>query len=351
MNSLPKRVAFKSDLAFLDDEKEMHYKLTFSEFKKMINNPDFSLYIFNRVVSNDHVNDIYNQIVKCYHRNLNINFYNNFKLCNIKDTRGLQLIDGQHRYYALKRFIDEINPKFTVEPVFNVSIYLVEDEYEIERIFSIINNTLPITSDEINKQKLVKIVQSLKKKYPDYIKEVKTKRPRIKVDELMQTMQDKKIMNVLPKDKYVEIVLAYIYTINKNLAKKTHSYFGTDKNMNVMFESAKNIDFYLGLDESYKWIDDLFQILFNENGEVDKSKKYQISPILVKYLKLGNEYLEKIDKVAFKTIQQKFIKKMNKNKDKLPEVCKKLNLQYDADESLEALSERAWKLYTKKDKK
>lgn len=350
MNSLPTRIQFASDLTYIDDTKQMFYRMTLSEFYKIISKSEFKLYEFNRTKSEAHIDDIYTQIVKCYNKKAPIDFYNNFKMCNIKNTNSLCLIDGQHRYYALKRFIEEIKPKFDIEPRFNVDIYIVNDDFETEKIFSIINNTLPITQDDINNEKLIKIIYALRKKYPECIKDADTKRPRVRETDLLTHMKDKRIMNVLPDGNYIEKVLSCIYEINEKLAKNELSYFGTEKNMNVMFESAKNLNFFLALDKTYKWIDVLFQELRSiSTDDKDKSKKYILSPFLIKYLKLSDEYLFGVDKTMFKILEQKFLKK-NKKKDNVESIANKFNFKNSEFDTIDSITTKIWKANTTKNK-
>lgn len=210
---------------------------------------------FQRIINNNKIKEIvdyqlsYKQKYNCF------NFLGTLIFCKLQDKTNnstiYYLIDGQHRYEAMKILVQNYYHEFQVYiqkiPVINIE--------EMRHHYSIINKNTPLPelSYEIidkDKQILQHVYDYFQEKYPKDIwsYKLRTHRPRMYVNAFQET-----IMYIYNNLKHIihksSILIEIIEDYNNVLSQRTIDSF--IKVSPSMFETAQKWNFYLGL-YSYK---------------------------------------------------------------------------------------------------
>ena len=113
-------------------------------------------------------------------------------LCKNLSTNDMWLIDGQHRYVAMKGLIDKGR-----YPVFDIRIDVldVKSASEILKEFQDVNRSIPVPINVLKPNDIVNIATKLlEKKFPKAFSKEKTSRPRINIDAFKSALIDENIV-------------------------------------------------------------------------------------------------------------------------------------------------------------
>ena len=206
---------------------------------------------YNRQINEDVVNELYDSIVE-----------NNkivWTLTAIKErsNNNLYLIDGQHRFEAIKkRMIEDNNLQFNSNLYIN--IYLVDnkenDSQYIIDLFNKINKNTPLGENDYPDNSIINIIQKM-------INDPVLKRG-IKIDEKRHSAHQpyihKKTLNeIFQKNKEIiktidaDLIINNLKIINNRLRLKSFEdiYLNDNTTNRNKWENAKKIEFFLGLKE------------------------------------------------------------------------------------------------------
>jgi len=205
------------------------------------------LWAFNRPLDIKHVKEIKSQIIKTKY------IHGIFCIAYLINEKKYYIIDGQHRYTALK----DIKKKHLIKDVV-VNIYTVEQEQDIVQLFKDINNTKPLSPKETPNLVIVSALEKLETDYPEAIKNGdKTVYPYLLKKDIHERLKQidincdanelylciKRINKLYSKTKITEIPNVRS-KITVNTVKKT-----------------KTSNFYLGLDEKWSWIEQVEELI------------------------------------------------------------------------------------------
>ena len=141
-------------------------------------NIDIELPEIQRIVDNDNVSEIINYQINYFKKNKHFNFLGVLNIHHCKDRQTYYLIDGQHRYNAIKGLFNMGHCDFNV----TVEIVDVESINELKDNYKMINkNTqLPEFSEEIDKSIPEKVAIHFKGKYTNmWSKNSRPRRPHL----------------------------------------------------------------------------------------------------------------------------------------------------------------------------
>lgn len=200
-----------------------------------------------RKLDDNHVN----KLMACLKNNKH--FIGTFKV--VRSGDDIRLIDGQHRFMALKRVMEN-DSKFNM----NVIIELYETTtLESEKTISLFreaNNCLNVEIDDMPDIAVTNVIEFLQREYPDMLKDVCSEkrcyRPFLNKRKLYNRLKDYVIENDVD-EKYMrnginkqnrEYGMISIKTFSKKFGKTSNS----------MYAKCKDSGLYLGLDSTFSWI-------------------------------------------------------------------------------------------------
>ena len=206
---------------------------------------------FQRILNNNKVNEIIDY-QKTYKKQYQFfNFLGVLILCKFEDkttnSNIYYLIDGQHRYQAMKHFQQEFMQEFNVY----IQIIPVDHIEKMLEYYNVINKNTPLPDIQYEivdkeKQILQETINYFQEKYPKDIwsYKPKTRRPRINYNLFQETcVYIYKQLNQNIKSS--EVLIDYLEEYNNVLSKRDiTSFFKINENM---FSMSKLWNFYLGL--------------------------------------------------------------------------------------------------------
>ena len=146
-----------NDYTILDeDEKSFLIKIEYRSFIRQTKH-----WSFNRDIDVEKVNEYYESIKE----NNNIKW----SCTAVKETKKdlFHLIDGQHRYEAIKKYLEEDDIEMKCNKSLFMIIYIIEDiDNDIEYItdlFKKINNNKPLTLEDLPSLQISKLATAIKK--------------------------------------------------------------------------------------------------------------------------------------------------------------------------------------------
>ena len=206
--------------------------------------PEIKIWAQQRPVNKEHLKKLEESVLSEKH------FKGNMKL--LRDNNGdCRLIDGQHRYYALKNIMEN-DSKFNIPLILEVyeTDYL-ESEKSV-KIFKEVNNCLNINLSDLPNIQATNILCSLTERFPKIFVDVKepkrVNRPRI----------NKRIFYRKLKEYFMDSscnekdLLKQILEKNKHYGMRGRK--GFEGITNKMYEKSKKSGFYLGLDKNFNWM-------------------------------------------------------------------------------------------------
>lgn len=219
---------------------------------------------FQRDLNEEIVNNIKDYISECYNNNISI-CIGVIDLCKLNSN--LYLIDGQHRFSAIKKFYEETGNDIR----FHCIIYTVKSFEEMTEIFKLRNYSLPVPDFIINPPKdkgpLLREIQTylfnLGSIFKIKSKRDKINRPYIDLHKFMEYITDSVI---LTKSENIEEFKKYFWQINKIIKKKQKSQTWIEKNkitehmLEIIKEKSQEDLIYIGLYKNYQEFDDWLNI-------------------------------------------------------------------------------------------
>lgn len=176
------------------------------------------------------------------------------------------LIDGQHRYYALKSLLESnLIPDIEIR----IDIIVVKDEDEIRQEFININKSVPVPIHYLTPNDIVNLCfNNLRNKFPKAFSEGKCNRPAINSDQFKDAFleDDSQLLNKLKvddADKLYKIVMKLndhykkmgVEKLQEMLGRKNKAERQTIANC---YEKCKKGDYlFLGLFKGTGWTTDL----------------------------------------------------------------------------------------------
>jgi hypothetical protein len=171
----------------------------FSDFLKK--NPEIPL--CNRDYIDERVNEFYTKIVNYNNENRDTTIPYLSMIHTALLNNKLYICDGQHRYFALKKFYDETEINFEIPYIMKVC----NSKDELRNYFKDLNNIfilheIILDDDKIDLLERIKIY--MKNKYPDHIsKSANPRFPNINIDQLvhylLNSFNGHNYMNIISK--------------------------------------------------------------------------------------------------------------------------------------------------------
>jgi len=232
---------FLKDMIYEDEHKKL-FKTDARDFIPVIN-----IWAQQRQISKEHIKKLEKEVISKKH------FKGNMKLLRDKDN-NCRLIDGQHRYHALKNIMEK-DSKF--------NIYLILEIYETDsfdsdksiEIFKEVNNCLNVELNDLPDKQSINLLKELIDFFPKMIKDVKEGK-RVNspcINKRILYNQLKKYFTYSKCD-YKNILKQIVETNNKYGMRGRN---GFKKSTVKQYEKAKKKGFYLGLDKDFIWVNKL----------------------------------------------------------------------------------------------
>jgi hypothetical protein len=123
---------------------------------------------FQRLLNHQHLESIIDKYEKTFHKHKKINYYGAIILCEYNEKK--YLIDGQHRFYALKHMYE----KYNLDTNIILQIIFCNSNQEMKEHFKNINSNLELPDyileleNDEKKQILQQLEQYLIKEYKNY---------------------------------------------------------------------------------------------------------------------------------------------------------------------------------------
>lgn len=216
-----------------------------------------------REINEDHVKELYKSMLESYKRNNELDFYNPIhigykKYSNNEEKNPYYILDGQHRIEAYKRLI-----KIEDIPIQKIiiTIHDINSEEHFLELFDKINKSLQINRKKLLQDKLINIKRLLDKKFEKINIWKSLRRPyldfhnftikyRIVNEELDEWYQELSAEDIVKRMLILNNIIKSIPLRKDRVPKQKIS-------PNI-HEKAENMNFFLGLDNEYEWIKQLF---------------------------------------------------------------------------------------------
>lgn len=225
-----------------------------------------------RILDESKVNEIVEYQKQQLMNNGQCDFHGVINIHHCRETERYFLVDGQHRFEALRKLSSTHNVKLFVE------VEQVNDMEKLIHNYNIINKNTPLPDfpESIDKNIPEEVAMFFKNKYPDMWSNSKNAhRPHIYFNyfqEALGFLTEK--LNIKTADELKEIIQ------HKNLELSSWSIDNYPKSKSItssMIKKCVREGLYLGLytheseDYAYQWVKD---IIFNKTGEkISKPKK------------------------------------------------------------------------------
>lgn len=226
-----------------------------------------------RIVDNDVVNEIVDYQIHYVKKHKTFNFLGVINIHYVREKRKYYLIDGQHRFQAIKQLTDKGHTNIDIF----VEIVEVDNFNALKENYRMINkNTqLPEFSEEIDKSIPERVALYFKNKYPSmWSKTSRARRPHIYFSffqESLGFLTEK--MKISTSEELKKVVEDY----NTILSHWDISHFPDHKTITSnIYTKCKQSGLYLGLfkyvhdDFGYKWVK---KIIEHQTGEIVKCEK------------------------------------------------------------------------------
>jgi len=168
-----------------------------------------------RSLDGTRIKDLVDFQKETYKLNKYFSFRGSLLICRAP-SKILWLIDGQHRFVAMKALIDnEEYPPFDIR----VDILDVSSDAEIRKEFQDINKSVPVPLNFLEPNEVINVaVRMLGKKFPKAFADNKTKRPIINVNDFKSHLIQEKIVSNYKLNEHQ--LYDAICKFNDDLAKK-----------------------------------------------------------------------------------------------------------------------------------
>lgn len=268
-----------------------------TDYKSILTNFNIVIPEFQRIVDGNKVDEIIDFQLKHNREKGYFCFLGNLTFCNYNSQ--YYLIDGQHRYFALKKLYD----KYSHNNKINIQIINISTSTDIKLYYSIVNkNTeLPeIEFDKIDKNLLQEVCEYFKQKYTKaWSSSTKSHRPFINYNLFQEACQY--LINELEikePTELIDILTNYNYLLSTR-PLDIRSSRNKKVNMTKIYDKAKELNFFLGFQERvnkdyhFQWVTEIIDLkkpkIKEEKEEKIKYKKQAIPKSLKN--KLWNTYI------------------------------------------------------------
>jgi hypothetical protein len=205
---------------------------------------------YNRPIINNVVNELYNSITP------DNNIIWTLTAIKERDNENLYLIDGQHRFEAIKRKLSE-DVNMILNKHYYIMIYLInnqkQDSNYIVDLFKKINNNTPLISTDYPQKTIINIIENailidpiLKKGIRVNEKTLTAHQPYIHKNTLNDVLSKNK---AFIEDMEIEEFINNLKIINNNLSLKSFEevyHISSDINK-YHWKKANDIKFFIGL--------------------------------------------------------------------------------------------------------
>jgi len=145
---------------YMEISEDLHYifKVPIKEIIEA--SKTFIIWRGNRNIDLNRIEEIFNHFNGIYRKNKTVEFEGTISYCLLDNL--CHMVDGQHRFEALKKLYDTININFPIV----IEVFVVEDKEEIREKFILINKSVPVPETFKNPNEIVdELFTSLTKKY------------------------------------------------------------------------------------------------------------------------------------------------------------------------------------------
>ena len=226
-----------------------------------------------RIKDDEKINDIMEYQLQYFKKHDSFNFLSTINIHYVEESKQLYLIDGQHRFEAIKEMYNKWGQDINIVIEF-INIVTME---ELKENYKLINKNTPLPefSEDIDKEIPEKVAIYFKNKYSNmWSKNSRARRPHLYFNffqEALGFLTDK--LKITTSIQLQEIIESH----NSKLCNWSITNFPENKTINEsMINKCKETGFFLGMfkhtsDEyGYKWVKALLHL---ETGEVLKPDK------------------------------------------------------------------------------
>jgi len=218
---------------------------------------DLVIPTLQRAKDNNRVQEIIDYQLKYYKKNKTFNFIG--ALCIAKNIKYEQkyLIDGQHRYYAIKYLVKHKKNNFKIY----INEIEVNSNEEMKHLFKVINKSLPVPKmpeDVSNHIPKITYLYFAKKYRKFFSNSNRPNRPNMNINIFQEELG--KIISKYPKltaEKIIDMIEKENQKYNK-MNKKNFPLKGKRPNEYYLELCKKKGGLYLGMFYNYEWIDYIF---------------------------------------------------------------------------------------------
>ena len=230
------------------------FKISISHLLKIIETPDFQ-----RFKDDEHALDIYRYQKRYFSQYQNFNFHGVISLGKIPESKKYQILDGQHRVFAMSKLFSEFCDFFVI-----CHIYQKNTQDELYEIYHTINQSkkVELYKNRNEAEILKKTQEYLKSLFKPFIKNTKRPHaPNINLDICIQHLKNSQIISRL-QIQTSDILIHYIIELNnyyKSLTLNDWKKWGFDISKITDGKEKDNVVFCLGFYQEYEWIGKILQ--------------------------------------------------------------------------------------------
>ena len=216
-----------------------------------------------RIRDDDKVSDIISYQCDFFRKHQRFNIMGVINIHHCLENQTNYLIDGQHRYEALKQMYNKMGHNILIP----IECVLVETMNEVKDNYQLINKNTPLPEfpENIDKNIPETVALYFKSKYPNiWSKNSRARRPHIYFNffqEALGFLTDK--LKINSAEKLQEVIETY----NSKLSQWDIKQFPDQKSLNEnIIKKCKELNFYLGMykhvsdNYGYKWVQAIIEI-------------------------------------------------------------------------------------------
>jgi hypothetical protein len=197
-----------------------------------------------RIINDEHVQNIVKKMEKDYIKNNNFTFYDPIHLI-VDDTKEYNILDGQHRLESYKILYEKnIYPIQSIPAI----IWNVSTDKQKIKLFDRINQRTLIDKKKLFRYKINDIIEGLTNKYGNILG---TNRPKMKRDIFIQKMEENDNVHKLES----MVIINKLIEINNKIRQLPRNMRG--RCSHDIHNKAEILDFFLGYDKEMLWINDI----------------------------------------------------------------------------------------------
>ena len=207
---------------------------------------DLEIYMYQRQKNEEHIKKLEEGIKKTGY------LYHNLILVDIPSKYTISIVDGQHRYEALKSIIKN---EYNITTIC-VDVIKIDDENHLIELYESINHYLPHDMEKIREdRRYIEFVKMIKEKFGDKsITDNQVNRKHYLREKLLkEKIQEEKLLSKYTEEELCERIIAYNKKKGKEILKDKKKYSSSLKDI----ERCKERNFWLGFKPIDDWIKNL----------------------------------------------------------------------------------------------